>query len=210
MTAQTWSETLEPLIHKAVSVATTVVAKSFGRYMPREDIQSEIYAFAWKNRSSFERYLMEEESTRKAWNHLVSSLRRAGEREARRQRAIAVGYDHNDEYFYDRDLITDLIFSVGNETVHPMIGDELEDRRSATPMAERGNWFAMLTDVRHCLDGLEPKDRAILLMRFADEMSASEVGNQFDISRQAVDDRVERSLTKMLDCLGGPSPWRAF
>ena len=205
-----WSETLEPVIHKAVAVATSALARTHYHYMPREDIQSEIYAFAWKNRASFERYLMEEEDEKRSWNHMVSSLKRAGEREARRQRAIALGYDHQDEYFYDRDLITDLIFSVGNEGSQPMMADELEDRRSTTPMAERGNWFAMLTDVRRCLDGLDAKDRAILLMRFADELSAADVGRQFDISRQAVDDRVERSLTKMLDCLGGPSPWKAF
>ena len=205
-----WSETLEPVIHKAVAVATSALARTHYHYMPREDIQSEIYAFAWKNRASFERYLMEEDDEKRSWNHMVSSLKRAGEREARRQRAIALGYDHQDEYFYDRDLITDLIFSVGNEGSQPMMADELEDRRSTTPMAERGNWFAMLTDVRRCLDGLDAKDRAILLMRFADELSAADVGRQFDISRQAVDDRVERSLTKMLDCLGGPSPWRAF
>lgn len=206
----TWSETLEPVIHKAVAVAASSVSRSFSHYMSREDVQSEIYAFAWKNRASFDRYLMEEESEKRSWNHLVSSLKRAGEREARRQRAIALGFDHQDEYFYDRDLITDLIFSVGNEYVQPQVADELEDRRSTTPMAERGNWFAMLTDVRRCLDGLEPKDRAILLMRFADEMSATDVGRHFEISRQAIDDRVDRSLTKMLDCLGGPSPWRAF
>jgi RNA polymerase sigma factor (sigma-70 family) len=123
-------------------------------------------------------------------------------------KAQATGYSTRDEFFYNRVLLEDLIAAQANG-LGSLAGQTSDDDRvrGARDPSEGGNTQAMLADVQKALGTLDPDSYAIVMMAYGDEVPTRVIGETFGITRQAVEQRLDRAMTKVLSALGGESPW---
>lgn len=200
MNRESFIDEFGEVTYDSVMIVSSGVARRFHPWVERDDITSELYLYAWKHRKSLGRMIDPEDETASI-KQVSKALSRAAIKYARSAKAQRLGYSVSDEFFYDAELIADLIFAIGNEGTRPNF-DELE-RRTGTPLGEYGNWDAMIIDAKRALDTLDPMDRGIVLAKFADQRASSDIAKDWDITRQSIDERVQRSLIKMRNVLGG-------
>jgi RNA polymerase sigma factor (sigma-70 family) len=104
-------------------------------------------------------------------------------------------------------LLEDLIGAQANG-LSSLVGQTSEERvRGTQDPSEGGNTQAMLADVQRALGSLDPDSYAMVMMAYGDGVPTKVIGETFDVSRQAVEQRLDRAMTKVLQSLGGESPW---
>lgn len=201
-----WPDDVASDVHDLVRIASGVVGKRYWRYVPIDDIKQAVATHVWRNREKITEYLRDEDRKR-GWAAAMTAAKRAGERYARKVKADLVGYKASDEFFYDKALICEVIrFSVTGSMPTP---DEDAGKVSVPrDPAEGGNLNAMLADVNSALAELEPGEAALLTRRYGEEESIDLLAKELEVSRQAVEGRLDRHLKKVLNSLGGESPYR--
>ena len=58
------------------------------------------------------------------------------------------------------------------------------------------------------LSKLDEQDRELVELRFRDEIILDDLASHFECSRTTIDRRIERVLDKIVELLGGESPWQ--
>ena len=136
----------------------------------------------------------------------MKALSRVGERYCRRQKAAAVGYKTRDEYFYNRVLLEDLI-AVEAGGMSSLAGQTDDRVRGTQDPSEGGNTQAMLADLQSALAKLDPDSFALVMMAYGDAVPTRVLAETFGVTRQAIEQRLDRAMSKLLQNLGGESPW---
>lgn len=197
-------------LQDAVSITAGSLSRRYGRYgVDIQDISQELWIWCMRKTDKLEEWLTREteDEQRMGYAALTKSLRRAGERYCRKEKAAITGYRAEDEYFYDEGLIKDWL-AVRSHGVGVLTNSEFVGKIKRTRVASEGwNVEATLADIDAALDKLEPSQRAILLALYADQDRAEDVAMDFGVTRQAIEARAHRALRKMVDDLGGRSPW---
>jgi len=137
------------------------------------------------------------------------------ERFARREKAARTGYQTADEQFYSDDsggtaILADLLQYVLADT-WPDSPPGLEEREHVSgsrPISEGGNWTAMLCDISAAYGRLRHEDRLLLHRRFRGQYTVEQIGVMMDMAHQRVSEELRRALRRLLNQLGGVSPWR--
>ena len=62
--------------------------------------------------------------------------------------------------------------------------------------------------VREAISMLDEQDRELVELRFRDEIILDDLASHFECSRTTIDRRIERVLDKIVELLGGESPWQ--
>lgn len=200
-----WPEDLAEDIEDLVRITSSSVTKRYWKYVPAGDIRQAVEEHAWRNREKICKYLRDE--NRKAgWAAASKALHRAGERYARKAKADRLGYNPRDEFFYDKILISEVIrYAVSG--VVPAPDEETEYIRAPRDPAEGGNLNAMLADVTGAMSLLDVEDANLLVGRYGEDQTPEELARDRGVSRQAVESRLDRVLLKVINSLGGPSPY---
>lgn len=206
-----WPEGMDlEALTDAVNITAGSLFRRYGRYgVDTQDISQELWIWSMKKTDKLEEWLCREteEEQRMGYAALTKSLRRAGERYCRKEKAAVSGYKAEDEYFYDLSLIKDWL-AVRQNGVGVLTNSEFVGKIKRTKVASEGwNVEATLADIDRALDCLESDQRAILLALYADQDKVEDVALDFGVSRQAIEQRAHRALLKMVDFLGGRSPW---
>lgn len=200
-----WPEDVQDDIGDLIRITSASVTKRYWRYVPAGDVRQAIEEHAWRNNKKILGYLRSED--RKAgWAATLAALRRAGERYARKAKADGLGYQARDEFFYDKTLITEVIrFAVTG--VAPVPDEEVGYVSVPKDPAEGGNLNAMLADVTGALSLLETEEATLLVGRYGEDRSPEELAKERGVTRQAIEGRLDRILLKVINSLGGPSPY---
>ena len=139
---------------------------------------------------------------------IARSLRNAAKDYCQKQKAQAVGYRVEDNYYYDRELIEALLPSViRGDLVAPSIQD-LGYITGKKVASEGGNWFAMVADIQRGFARLDEKQMSILYLRFGDGCDNKTFANELSISEDAARMRVNRAVNNLINILGGSKPRR--
>lgn len=165
--------------------------------------------WAWRKRDKVHEYLARDPGAdrRRGEAALMKALSRVAERYCRRMKAQATGYSTRDEFFYNRVLLEDLIGAQANG-LSSLVGQTSEERvRGTQDPSEGGNTQAMLADVQRALGSLDPDSYAMVMMAYGDEVPTKTIAETWGVSRQAIEQRLDRAMTKVLSALGGESPW---
>lgn len=201
-----WPDEIDQPMLEAIAIATAKVHRHYRDWVDRDDLKGELYLFAWKNRKKMVGYLNREDEVerKQGWSAALTALERAGERYARKEKAAKCGYAARDEFFYDSGLIAELLSATENDT---RLAAEESGRRGPGNPAEGLNFETMAVDVDLALGMLDPIDRDILLAYHGEGLTAAEIAENWDMTRQAVERKLDRAMTKAIAALGGASPW---
>lgn len=139
---------------------------------------------------------------------IAKSLRNEAKDYCQKQKAHAIGYRVEDNYYYDKELIEALLPSVlRGDTTAPAIYDNVSTNTNRV-VSEGGNWFAMMADVNAGFKRLTEEQQSIIYLRFGDGCDNKTFAKEMGISEDAGRMRVNRALNNLVNILGGQKPRR--
>lgn len=195
-------------VHDICASVANSVARRYRRFVEVSDVRQELLTWAWRKRDKVAEYLDREPGSarRQGEAALMKALSRVAQRYCRRMKAQVSGYSPRDEYFYSRVLIEDLIAVEANGMGAQ--AEQTNDRvRVVRDPSEGGNAQAMLADVQRGLATLDPDALALVMMAYGDGVPTKVLAETWGVTRQAIEQRLDRAMTKVLTFLGGDNPW---
>ena len=206
---------LHPAFSDIVPSVAAVVTRRFRNIVPKEDVIQECLALAIAKNNHFLEDLNEPNDDKRIQNEkrIAWQMRRAAERFARKEKAFKLGYETNDETFYETTTIARwlpiVISSFINDT--PLentqeIVDDGQPRKPSAP-AESGNLLAMLIDIKKAYELLDTETREILANRYFNDYTLSQIAQWLEVSVSTADRRCVSALNKLQELLGGGSPY---
>lgn len=188
------------------------VANRYRGFVEYDDLVQVVMQYAWKKADKVEEYLLREDEIgrRKGSKALSVLLRRKAERHARKEKAEASGYDIWDEFFYTPALVENLIrvMHLGYSSAGTVMTLEGGGgKRSRNLPNEGGNIIAMVADVSRALDVLEPRLRYILEARYGQGETLQAIADDLELSVQRIDQLSRSAMRKVIEFLGGESPY---
>lgn len=200
------------LVFELATTAARRCQRRFGRWASFDDMVQVAMEYAWRKRDLVLRFLdREDEADRKRgeWG-LVRTLERACERYARQEKAAALGYKVEDEYFYNEATIEALVSAYVSEDA-PNLNQvldpaEMGGRRKTKPASEGNDLLAMISDVGRALAKLDPRTYGIVVARSTDAQTVKQLAQAWDISHQRVSQIHKRGIMLLMAELGGERP----
>lgn len=195
------------LIRSVIGPSAHALGRKYHKFCEARDIAQELWIWALKHPKIVLQFIDREgDELKSGLKGLGKSLYREGDRYCRREKASLSGYRVSDEYFYTKALIDSLIEADANDG--KMVAQQVNDQiKRSKPASEGGDVMAMIADVKRALAKLDPSTEAMLQYHVVDKLSSQKIGEIFQISRQAVDQRIARAYEKMIESLGGHNPW---
>jgi hypothetical protein len=139
---------------------------------------------------------------------VARSLRNAAKDYCQREKARAVGYKVDDNYYYDREVVELLLPAVLRKDLVAPAMSELGFTKAKKVASEGGNWFAMMADIDRALSRLTQEQLSIIYLRFGDGCDNASLATELAISEDASRMRVNRAINNLLNFLGGTRPRR--
>ena len=205
-----------PAINDIVPSVVTLVHRRYRKYVDRNDLTQEAYAWVMTRISYFNGLLAEENEAMRLANQrrIGWQMKRAIERYARKEKATRSGYQPNDETFYDVTTIAQLlpyvIASVVNETAIEQAQNLVNDGTPRKPSApsEGGNLLATLIDIKRSYESLDEDDKNILRLRYHENYTLQQLSEATECAVSTADRRCTNALRKILNFIGGESPYQ--
>lgn len=204
-----------PILNDIVPSVVTLVHRRYRKYVDRDDLTQEAYAWLMTRASYFNGLLEEEnEAVRLANQRRIGwQMKRAIERYARKEKATRSGYQTNDESFYDvvtiAQLLPYVIASVVNDTAIEQAQNLVNDgtpRKPSAP-AEGGNLLATLIDIKKSYELLDEDEQKILRLRYHENYTLQQLSEVLECAISTADRRCGNALRKLLNFMGGESPY---
>lgn len=203
---------IEQKVIEACAVAANLAYRRHnnGIILDRADIRQELFIWAWKRKDKLFGWLDEaqdEHDQRRGWKATVKTLQRQADKLCRIERARRIGYETRDEAYYPKGMISMLLPHIWD--VVEDIGQQHEEGpKPPSNPSEGGNRITSLFDVQRAVAQLEPEERELIEFRYRDEIILDDLASHYEVSRTTVDRRIERALDKLVELLGGESPWQ--
>lgn len=137
---------------------------------------------------------------------IARSLRNAAKDYCQREKARAVGYKVEDNYYYDREVVELLLPAVLRKDLNAPAMTELGFTKAKKVASEGGNWFAMMADIDRALSRLTQEQLTIIYLRFGDGCDNITLSKELGITEDASRMRVNRAVNNLLNFLGGTRP----
>lgn len=202
---------LEDLVH----ISASHIHRRFAGYVERDDLIQELRVYVIK-RPHLEKMLNDSYEVSKdevKWvaRKIMARLRRTVEKYARKEKSAKLGYSTGDEFFYDTATIAKMLpVAFEFDSYGAVMVDKVDDgtpRKPSVP-SEGGNILAMVIDIRSAIDLLDADEQVMLQNRYSNSpMTLSEIAAEMGVSDSTVDRKIQSSLRKIIDTLGGPTPW---
>jgi len=204
-----------PILNDIVPSVVSLVHRRYRKYVDRADLTQEAYAWLMTRVVYFNGLLEEEsESIRLANQRRIGwQMKRAVERYARKEKATRSGYQTNDESFYDvitiAQLLPYVIASVVNDTAIEQAQNLVNDGTPRKPSApsEGGNLLATLIDIKKAYELLDEDEKKILRLRYHENYTLQQLSEVIECAVSTADRRCGNALRKLLNLMGGESPY---
>lgn len=207
---------LHPVVYDlAPSVAGTIYRR-YKNYVERDDIKQECMAWAITRTAYITEQMNEPNDERRKHNEqrIAYQMRRVAERYARKEKASRSGYQTTDEAYYDSidagRLLPYVIASVIDGTVLEQVQQMVQDGqpKGKSSPAEGGNLLATLIDIKRAYLRLEEEDQKLLRLRHHENFTLQQIAGLLECAVSTADRRCNNSMRKLIDLLGGQSPWQ--
>jgi RNA polymerase sigma factor (sigma-70 family) len=150
--------------------------------------------------------VMSHKDSRESDKLIARSLRNAAKDYCQREKARAVGYRVEDNYYYDREIVELLLPAVLRRDLNAPAMSELGFTKAKKVASEGGNWFAMMADIDKALSRLTQEQLTIVYLRFGDGCDNVTLAKELAITEDASRMRVNRAINNLLNFLGGSRP----
>ena len=198
-----------------INISSHTIHRRFAGYVEYKDLVQELNVYVLQRPKLEEdldaSYAVSKDETKWVARKIMARFRRHIEKYSRKEKATMLGYSTGDEFFYDTAKVAELLpvaFQFDSKGV--VLVDKVDDgqpRRSPAPN-EGGNLLAMVIDIRSALELLDKDEQYILDLRYgASPMTLSDIAKAMGVSDSTVDRRIQKILRKIIDHLGGPTPW---
>ena len=184
-----------------------LAAKFAGRFrmVDRDDVAQELRVWWVRNQRRIRKLKAEENDDK-----IVDDLRSVARRFCEKQKSLAIGYEMSDLHWYDSGLIRELLPMVWDSSL--ITQDQRPDEgrvRNRKPANEGGNLLTMVADVSRAVARLDLDEYAMLWLQFGPtKYTNNEMAVYLDTSLAAAKMRVQRAINRILDDLGGESPYQ--
>jgi RNA polymerase sigma factor (sigma-70 family) len=137
---------------------------------------------------------------------IARSLRNSAKDYCQKEKARAVGYRVEDNYYYDKNMLESLLPAVltGNREA-PELND-LSVINTKKMASEGNNWPAICSDIEKAMSKLNKEQRDMIVLRYASGFELTVIASELSITQDAVRMRINRALKNMLNFLGGNYP----
>ena len=206
---------IHPSIYDIVPSVVKVVSRRFKGFVDESDLRQECYLFAASKYAQHKELLDEPNTEKRLQNErkIGWQIKRVAERYARKEKATKAGYQTTDEAYYETTTIAQLLpFVIGSiltgkpfEQGQQLVDDGQPKKQSAP--AESGNFLAILIDIKKAYLALEVEDKTILQKRYYEDHTLEQMAQFLECAISTADRRVEKSLSKLQDNLGGDNPY---
>lgn len=209
----TVTEIPEDVTAAVASVSKRLRAR-YRNYVEYEDVQQELYYWYLKRGHRKLAQWEEEYDHPKSVQRLLSkALWNAGDKYCRAEKAAAVGYEEDDEFFYTIPMVADMLtLHFDPEWMYPT--NTVDDNGSSNkkPPQEGWNLQAMVADVGRAYQSLPDADRELLAFVYDGSRVPRDaiawLSLDWKITHNAADHRVRRVLGRIRAKLGGPRPYK--
>lgn len=193
------------------SVSRSLRSKYHG-YVDYADLAQELTLWLLEHEAKLDEWRETYSNPRTYERVLARSLRNAGERYCRREKAEQVGYSVDDEFYYSIGMCGDLLQLYFDPEYMIPGSIELGQTSSGKPASEGGNLVAMVADVGRAYELLSQADKDLLEFVYGGKMPVRDAINflsqvTWDISYRAADARIRRVMGRLRKFLGGPRPY---
>ena len=206
---------IHPSIYDIVPSVVKQVARRFKGYVEESDLRQECYTFAAAKYAAHKELLDEPDTEKRKANErrIGWQIKRVAERYARKEKAAKVGYQIGDEAYYETTTIAQLLPFVISSilTGKPLeqgqqLVDDGQPKKPSAP-AESGNFLAILIDIKRGYLLLDLEDKEILEKRYLHEHTLEQMAQYLECAVSTADRRIEKSLLRLQDRLGGENPF---
>ena len=207
---------LDQIIYELAHSVAGTIYRRYKTHVERDDIKQEILAWALTRNMYLALELSEVDTDKRKHNEqrIAWQMRRVAERYARKEKASKSGYQISDEAYYESATVGQLlplvISSVLDGTVLEQAQQMVQDGqpKGKSSPAEGGNLLAMLIDMKQAYLKLEVEDQTLLRLRHHDSFTLQQIAQLLECAISTADRRCANSLRKLIDNLGGASPFR--
>lgn len=186
-----------------------VIAYEFSRkyhMCDADDIRQELWVWFLEHPNKVK--LWETFDGKQSTKLIARSLRNAAKDYCQKQKAQAVGYRVEDNYYYDREVVELLLPAVIRKDLVAPAMTELGFSATKKVASEGGNWFAMMADIERGLRKLSQEQLTIVYLRFGDGCDNVTLSKELGVTEDAARMRVNRAVNNLLNYLGGRRPTR--
>jgi RNA polymerase sigma factor (sigma-70 family) len=207
---------LHPVAYDLASAVASTIYRRYKNYVEKDDIKQECMAWAIGRSAYINEQMLEPDEDKRKHNEsrIAYQMRRVAERYARKEKALKSGYQTADEVYYESaklgQLLPFVIASVVDGTVLEQIQQMIQDGqpKGKSSPSEGGNLLATLIDIKRCYMKLDVQDQTLLRLRHFDNYTLQQIAGQLECAVSTADRRCNNSLRKLIELLGGPSPWQ--
>jgi RNA polymerase sigma factor (sigma-70 family) len=210
-----WEEVVE-----LAAVAAGQALRHFRGFLEFDDLKQVASEYAFRRQDKVREYLFEEFTDgewvrryadrarmRQGETALITIMRRQCVIAARKEKAKRLGYMVEDEFFYQPDLVENLIkvWASGDYELAGQVFDQTDmgGKRTSKPANEGNNLLAMIADVGNAMRRLELRDYSVLMFRYCEGQTLQQIADFMDISPQRVEQISQRATRKVIQILGG-------
>lgn len=169
-----------------------------------EDIRQELWVWFLEHPNKVKTW--EELDIKQSTKLIARSLRNAAKDYCQKQKAQAVGYRVEDNYYYDRELVEILLPAVIRKDLNAPALTEIGFTSTKKVASEGGNWFAMMADIDRAMDRLTLEQKTVIFLRFGDGCDNKTFAKELGITEDAARMRVNRAINNLINFLGGRKP----
>ncbi len=197
-------ERIEPWDYIVVSVAAEY-HKRFNM-VELEDIKQSLYEWFLEHPNKLDEW--EAIGKKDAKNLIYRSLRNQALDYCQRWKAKSLGYDVNDLFYYDLELVEALLPAVlrGETSEPPKLNFGMPGKPPAP--SEGGNLMAMMVEIDAAYKKLSIDDKTVLFRKYAESLDFGAIANEMGLtSEDAARMRHNRALKKLVVRIGGFRPF---
>jgi DNA-directed RNA polymerase specialized sigma24 family protein len=207
---------IHPILYDLVPALANSITRRYRLYVEIDDVKQECFKWALTRTEYIAEQLNEEDTEKRRHNEqkLAWQMRRVAERYARREKAQKSGYQITDEAYYESStlgqLLPFIIASVIDGTVLEQAQEMIQDgqpRGSSSP-AEGGNLLATLLDIKRCYLELDQKEQTLLVYRYYNNLTLTQVSELEACAVSTADRKINNAMRKLIQKLGGESPFK--
>ena len=197
---------IDPLVYEGMVGAIAYEYSRKFHMCDADDIRQELWVWFMEHPNKVSTWNLKDH---KDSDKLIArSLRNAAKDYCQREKARAVGYKVEDNYYYDREVVELLLPAVLRKDLNAPAMTELGFTKAKKVASEGGNWFAMVADIDRALSRLTQEQLSIIYLRFGDGCDNITLSKELGITEDASRMRVNRAVNNLLNFLGGTRPRR--
>jgi DNA-directed RNA polymerase specialized sigma24 family protein len=188
---------LAPLLKKIADST----ASQFPKYVDRDDVESALYVWAYERRGMVSKIMTDSES----WEaRLYQLINRAAMDYALKEDAAVHGYSEDDTFVYTIEQLKSLLEQVWDYENWQTFGvfGEAGMPHAKGLVNQTGDRLAMLADVKRGLDLISDDHYNVLVWRYKQNLSLSQLGEALEISKSTAQGRAESAVKALQKELG--------